>query len=279
MKRFELSTLSLARRCSTTELHPQDDRRGRRHRQLHCRPSHHALSGPPLGNPLGGSLSTCGPPHLGLHPMDREQQEVEVTRGLGTDRSSPGTAPGHWRTTPPEAQRVRGTRFRPVAVGLDASAAVGAARRASFKTHLRDGMVACCVTARRCGAPSMKPPPAQRISSPRPPTPPMPGGRSRPCVSCWRPSSVMGGWSRRMGGMPTARTAEVSGGRAAPRFKPAETRSPALWEEAQRYREHIGVQILGTLRSLAIHALGLAGIWSITESSPPRLITAKGCAG
>ena len=24
MKRFELSTLSLARRCSTTELHPQD---------------------------------------------------------------------------------------------------------------------------------------------------------------------------------------------------------------------------------------------------------------
>lgn len=26
MKRFELSTLSLARRCSTTELHPQEDR-------------------------------------------------------------------------------------------------------------------------------------------------------------------------------------------------------------------------------------------------------------
>ena len=28
MKRFELSTLSLARRCSTTELHPQGDRSG-----------------------------------------------------------------------------------------------------------------------------------------------------------------------------------------------------------------------------------------------------------
>ena len=29
MKRFELSTLSLARRCSTTELHPQVRREGR----------------------------------------------------------------------------------------------------------------------------------------------------------------------------------------------------------------------------------------------------------
>ena len=29
MKRFELSTLSLARRCSTTELHPQKQARSR----------------------------------------------------------------------------------------------------------------------------------------------------------------------------------------------------------------------------------------------------------
>jgi len=36
-------------------------------------------------------------------------------------------------------------------------------------------------------------------------------------------------------------------------------------EDAQRYRETNGVQILVTLWSLAINALRLDGIWSITE--------------
>jgi hypothetical protein len=38
-----------------------------------------------------------------------------------------------------------------------------------------------------------------------------------------------------------------------------------LREDAHRYRENNGVQILATLRSLAINALRLIGIWSITE--------------
>ena len=38
-----------------------------------------------------------------------------------------------------------------------------------------------------------------------------------------------------------------------------------LREDAHRYRENNGVQILDTLRSLAINALRLDGIWSITE--------------
>ncbi len=45
--------------------------------------------------------------------------------------------------------------------------------------------------------------------------------------------------------------------------RPATT-SP-LGEDAHRYREDNGVQILATLRSLAINALRLEGIWSITE--------------
>ena len=42
-------------------------------------------------------------------------------------------------------------------------------------------------------------------------------------------------------------------------------RDVMLREEAHRYREGNGVQILATLRSLAINALRLDGIWSITE--------------
>ena len=38
-----------------------------------------------------------------------------------------------------------------------------------------------------------------------------------------------------------------------------------LREDSHRYREFNGVQILATLRSLAINALRLEGIWSITE--------------
>ena len=38
-----------------------------------------------------------------------------------------------------------------------------------------------------------------------------------------------------------------------------------LREDAHRYREDNDVQILATLRSLAINALRLDGIWSITE--------------
>jgi hypothetical protein len=41
-------------------------------------------------------------------------------------------------------------------------------------------------------------------------------------------------------------------------------RDVPLREDANRYREDNGVQILATLRSLAINALRLEGIWSIT---------------
>ena len=36
-------------------------------------------------------------------------------------------------------------------------------------------------------------------------------------------------------------------------------------EDAHRYRETNGVQIMATLRSLAMNALRLDGFWSITE--------------
>jgi hypothetical protein len=42
-------------------------------------------------------------------------------------------------------------------------------------------------------------------------------------------------------------------------------RDVPLREDAHRYREDNGVQILATLRSLAINVLRLGGIWSITE--------------
>ena len=42
-------------------------------------------------------------------------------------------------------------------------------------------------------------------------------------------------------------------------------RDVLLREDARPYRENNGVQILARLRSLAIHALRLEGIWSITE--------------
>ena len=42
-------------------------------------------------------------------------------------------------------------------------------------------------------------------------------------------------------------------------------RDVQLREDAHRYRENNGVQILATLRSLAINALRLDGIWSISE--------------
>jgi hypothetical protein len=42
-------------------------------------------------------------------------------------------------------------------------------------------------------------------------------------------------------------------------------RDVTLREDAHRYREINGVQILATLRSLAINALRLDGIWSMTE--------------
>jgi hypothetical protein len=42
-------------------------------------------------------------------------------------------------------------------------------------------------------------------------------------------------------------------------------RDVPLREDAHRYREDNDVQILATLRSLAINALRLDGIWSITE--------------
>ena len=42
-------------------------------------------------------------------------------------------------------------------------------------------------------------------------------------------------------------------------------RDTRLREDAHHYREENGVQILATLRSLAINALRLDGIWSITQ--------------
>jgi hypothetical protein len=42
-------------------------------------------------------------------------------------------------------------------------------------------------------------------------------------------------------------------------------RDVPLREDSHRCREDNGVQILATLRSLVINALGLDGIWSITE--------------
>jgi hypothetical protein len=39
-----------------------------------------------------------------------------------------------------------------------------------------------------------------------------------------------------------------------------------LREDAHRYREASGVRILATLRSLAINAVRLDGIWSMSES-------------
>ena len=42
-------------------------------------------------------------------------------------------------------------------------------------------------------------------------------------------------------------------------------RDTQLREDAHRYRETNGVQILATLRSLAMNALRLEGFWSITE--------------
>ena len=42
-------------------------------------------------------------------------------------------------------------------------------------------------------------------------------------------------------------------------------RDTQLKEDAHRYRESNGVQILATLRSLAMNALRLDGFWSITE--------------
>ena len=42
-------------------------------------------------------------------------------------------------------------------------------------------------------------------------------------------------------------------------------RDVPLREDAHRYRENNGVQILATLCSMAINALRLEGIWSITE--------------
>jgi len=49
-----------------------------------------------------------------------------------------------------------------------------------------------------------------------------------------------------------------------------------LREDTHRYREENGVQILATLRSLAINALRLDGIWSITEGIATLAHNSKG---
>jgi len=53
-------------------------------------------------------------------------------------------------------------------------------------------------------------------------------------------------------------------------------RDVSLREEAHRYREGNGVQILATPRSLAINALRLDGIWSITEGIAALAHSIKG---
>jgi hypothetical protein len=59
-------------------------------------------------------------------------------------------------------------------------------------------------------------------------------------------------------------------------------RDTQLREDAHRYRELNGVQILATLRSLAMNALRLEGFWSITEGLAalahdiPRLLALLG---
>lgn len=59
-------------------------------------------------------------------------------------------------------------------------------------------------------------------------------------------------------------------------------RDTQLREDAHRYREPNGVQILATLRSLAMNALRLEGFWSITKGLAalahdiPRLLALLG---
>ena len=53
-------------------------------------------------------------------------------------------------------------------------------------------------------------------------------------------------------------------------------RDVPLREDAHRYRENNGVQIQATLRSLAINALRLNGIWSITEGIAALAYDIKG---
>jgi predicted transposase YbfD/YdcC len=53
-------------------------------------------------------------------------------------------------------------------------------------------------------------------------------------------------------------------------------RDVPLREDAHRYREDNGVQILATLRSMAINALRLEGIWSITEGIAALAYDIKG---
>jgi len=55
-------------------------------------------------------------------------------------------------------------------------------------------------------------------------------------------------------------------------------RDVPLREDAHRYREGNGVQILATLCSLAINALRLDGIWSIIEGTPPWPMTSRACS-
>jgi len=56
-------------------------------------------------------------------------------------------------------------------------------------------------------------------------------------------------------------------------------RDVPLREDAHRYREDNGVQILATLRSLAINALRLDGSWSSPRASLPWLMTSRACSG
>lgn len=54
-------------------------------------------------------------------------------------------------------------------------------------------------------------------------------------------------------------------------------RDISLREDANRYREVNGVQILVTLHTLVDNALRLDGIWSITGASPHTLTKPRAC--
>ena len=88
MKRFELSTLSLARRCSTTELHPQVEE------GLNPQQDKHALRRAHRSSDLTKVLKTAGTTGLKVDWVDqgetgrnRRRQEHRVKMPMKTSRN------------------------------------------------------------------------------------------------------------------------------------------------------------------------------------------------
>jgi hypothetical protein len=91
MKRFELSTLSLARRCSTTELHPQNAFRFRPPDRHHCRPTYYAPRGCPKPIPCRSRsfFVLCLPSHLQVRPSHDPPCRFRAPLGVGRVVSVP----------------------------------------------------------------------------------------------------------------------------------------------------------------------------------------------